>query len=343
MKQNSIKNGSFKSISDYVKKNGETVRLMSMFAIVCAVLALVDGKTFYSGANLINMAKQFPDYSLMALGIMLAMITGGIDLSTVGIANLCSVVSSLTLLRFVPKDASTGRFILVFIICIIGSIIIGAICGMFNGILVSTFGIPPMVATMGTMLLYTGICMVLTEGSAITGITPMYSEVMTHNLFGFLPVSVLIFSLCFIFTWVLLEKTPFGIKVYMLGTNPKATKIAGIKNKKILISIYMISGIFAAFASLIMLGRMNSARSDFGGSYTSQALLIVILGGTNPSGGYGKMSGILLSIIIMQFVSTGISMIPSFSSYIKTLIWGLILIAVIILNWYGHRKNTRVA
>ena len=321
------------------RKNGETVRLILILAAVCLAMALIDGDVFYTGDNFLNMAKQFPEYSLMALGIMLTMITGGIDLSVVGIANLCAVLIGKTMVHFAAEQGNPAGFPAIFAACIIGGVPIGYVCGLLNGFLVARFGIPPMLVTMGSMQLFQGICMVVTEGTAVTGIPAAYTEIMAHNIGGFLPVSVLIFAICMAAVWVLLEKTPFGLRLYMMGTNPRATKMAGLKNDQITRTVFILSGIFSALAGFIMLARMNSARADFGESYTTQALLIVILAGTNPSGGYARVSSLLLAIIIMQFVSSGMSMIPAVSSYIKTLTWGVILVVMIIINWYAARAK----
>ena len=326
------------------KKNGETLRLAFILIAVCVVMAIIDASTFYTGSNFLNMAEQFPEYSLMALGIMLAMIAGGIDLSVVGIANLCAVLVGKTMVHFVTETSAPWVFPVVFVGCIIMGLVVGALCGLLNGFLVSKFGIPPMLVTMGSMQLFQGICMVLTEGTAVTGIPAQYPAIMGQRIGGFLPVSVIIFILCMVVTWILLEKTPFGTRLYMMGTNANATRMAGIKNDQITRRVFILSGIFAALAGFIMLARMNSARADFGESYSTQALLIVILAGTNPAGGYAKISNMLLAIVTMQFVSSGMSMIPEVSSYIKTLTWGVILVVMIVINWYAararsHRRN----
>lgn len=329
------------SLRQRVSQNSETFRLGLILIAVCIVMAIIDAGVFYSGSNLLNMARQFPEYSLMALGIMLAMIAGGIDLSVVGIANLCAVLVAKAMTGLVTEQTGGGTFLLIFLACVVGGVLIGAICGLLNGFLVSQFGIPPMLVTMGSMQLFQGICMVLTEGTAVTGIPRQYGAIVAHDIFGVIPVSVIIFIVCIFFTWLLLERTAFGTRLYMMGTNPEATKMAGINNKSIHRKVFIISGIFAALAGFIMLARMNSARSDFGESYTTQALLIVILAGTRPTGGYAKISNMVLAIIIMQFVSSGMSMLPSISSYIKTLTWGAILVIMIVINWYAARAKPR--
>ncbi|MBQ9941971.1 MAG: ABC transporter permease [Christensenellaceae bacterium] len=338
---NKTKSVTIQNMLKGLKKGGETLRLALILVVVCICMAVIDASTFYTGPNFLNMAEQFPEYSLMALGIMLAMIAGGIDLSVVGIANLCAVLVGKTMVKFVAEDAAAGTFVLVFIACIIMGLAVGALCGLFNGFLVSKFGIPPMLVTMGSMQLFQGICMVLTEGTAVTGIPAQYPATISYRIGGFLPLSVILFALCAFITWVFLEKMPFGTRLYMMGTNAHATKMAGIKNDQVTRRVFILSGIFAAIAGFIMLARMNSARADFGESYTTQALLIVILAGTNPSGGYAKVSSMLLAIVIMQFVSSGMSMIPSVSSYIKTLTWGVILVVMIIINWYAAKAKNR--
>ncbi len=193
-------------------------------------MAVIDGKVFFSSANLMSMLKQFPEYSLMAIGIMLAMISGGIDLSTVSIANLTAVLVAITLVRFVPEGASAQTFTLV-------TVNAGnehrdrALCGLLNGALVSK-RVTHDVVTLGSMLLFTGICMVLTEGKAFNGYNPMFQRPWP-TVFGFLPVSGLIFIICAGFTGYCSQKQPLAPNC-TCWEPIHATKIAGIKN----VSIY---------------------------------------------------------------------------------------------------------
>lgn len=118
----------------------------------------------------------------------------------------------------------------------------------------------------------------------------------------------------------------------MIGSNATASEYSGSDNKKILTLTYMISGMLSAVSGLLMCGHFNSARSDFGKSYLTPAILICVLAGVNPNGGVGKVSGIVLAVIILQSLSSGFAMFPSISDYYKNLIWGLVLIGIMIIN-----------
>jgi simple sugar transport system permease protein len=299
-------------------------------------IAITRYSKFYSLLNFQTMASQFPEFGLMSLGVMLTMITGGIDLSVVGVANLASITSAFILLRFTNEmgNLPPGTIALVFVI----AILVGALAGIFNGILISKFNIPPILATMGSGELFTGICMALTNGNAVSRFSRDYSQTINAKMFSIVPVQLLIFIVMAFIIWFLLSKTSYGTKIYLLGTSATAAYFSGLKTDKLIIKTYMISGIVAALGGMIMLANYNSARADYGTVYTLQCVLIVVLGGVNPIGGKGKISGVVLAIVLLRMLETGINRFPKISSYYISLIWGGVLILVMVLNYFSEKK-----
>jgi simple sugar transport system permease protein len=129
----------------------------------------------------------------------------------------------------------------------------------------------------------------------------------------------------------LLSRTAFGLKVQMFGANPLAARFAAIDVTGLLIRVYVLSGIFAAIAGMVVMSRANSAKADYGSSYLLLAVLIAVLGGVNPYGGYGKVIGVVLAVLSMQFLSSGLNMLQV-SNFARELIWGALLIFVMIVN-----------
>ena len=127
----------------------------------------------------------------------------------------------------------------------------------------------------------------------------------------------------------------------MIGSNKAASQYSGMDNKKIYTLTYMISGMLASVSGLLMCGHFNSARSDFGKSYLTPAILICVLAGVNPNGGKGKVSGVVLAVIILQMLSSGFALFQNISDYYKNLIWGLVLILVMIFNVTSERRKAR--
>ncbi|MBQ6595453.1 MAG: ABC transporter permease [Clostridia bacterium] len=327
-----------------VKKLDENIlRLLIIFVAIFAIASITKGSAFLNGGNLQTMAKSLTEYGLMAIGCGIAMISGGIDLSTVYIANLCAIIAGKMMVE-------GGIGIFPSVLC---GLLVGALCGAFNGTLVSKLNIPPMLATLGSYQLFMGIAIVISRGStvslsvgaALRG-TPQGDMLNRFNSFASgtvigIPVPFLIFIAVAIVMTLLLSITKFGKRVHLVGTNAKASRFAGIDNASVLIRAYMLSGLVSAIAGIISLSRLRSAKADFGSSYTMQTILISVLGGVNPNGGFGNIPGIAIAVLILQMLSSYLNLFPSVSNYYRDMIWGIALIGVLILNFYIEKNRTK--
>ncbi|WZL80319.1 ABC transporter permease [Vallitaleaceae bacterium 9-2] len=314
-------------------------RLVTLMIVWMLFMAIFKFDKFYSLINFQTMASQFPEFGLMALGVMLCMILGGIDLSVVGVANFTAIFSAIVLKQLVNSDGSLMSVAIPLIFML--AILLGALAGAFNGFLVSVIRIPPILATLGSFELFSGIAIILTKGKAISGIPLEFSELITNKLFGIIPNQLIIFVVMVILVAFLVNNTTYGKKLYLTGTNITAAKFSGIKTTRVLIKTYMISGISAALSGLIMMANYNSARADYGKVYTLQCVLIVVLGGVNPDGGKGKISGIVLAILVLQMLASGLNRFPQISSFYIPLIWGGVLIAVMVMNYFTENSRVR--
>ena len=328
--------GKWKSIYG---KDVHLSRLSIMLLVVLLGMLILKSDKFFSVINFQTMAAQFPEFGLMSLGIMLCMITGGIDLSVVGVANLAAITSGIVLKSMVSTEGILPTYgIPVTLLC---GIIIGLVAGTINGILVSKVQIPPILATLGSCELFTGIAIVFTQGKAVSGLPLDFSELIAGKLLGIIPVQLIVFSIMAVIIAFLLSRTTYGTKLYMLGTNLTAAKFSGLKIDRLLIKTYAFSGVCAALGGLVMLANYNSARADYGTVYTLQCVLIVVLGGVNPSGGKGRISGVVLAIMVLQMLSSGLNMFPTISNFYKSLIWGSVLLIVMVLNYFTENKHVR--
>jgi simple sugar transport system permease protein len=316
-------------------------RLFLMLLFVFALMSALKPDLFLKPYNFISMAKQFPEFGIMAIGISLTMITGGIDLAVVGTANLSAIVTAKFLIATVPKGSPADNVMSMILFALPIALAVGALCGAFSGILISKFGIPAILATLGTQQLFTGIAIVITEGKPLSRLPILYSKMGNSQIFGIVPVPFLIYVLVALAIGIMLSKSRFGMQVYMLGTNPKASRYAGLNNTAIIIRTYMISGILSSIAGLIMMARANSAKADYGASYTLQCVLIAVLGGVNPNGGFGTVGGVTIAVLILQFLSSGLNMFEQVSNFYRDVIWGGVLILVLIFNWAIARRNER--
>jgi simple sugar transport system permease protein len=215
--------------------------------------------------------------------------------------------------------------------------LVGAAAGAINGFLVSKVKIPPILATLGSYELFSGIAIVLTKGKAVSKLPMAYSELMAGKIFGVIPTQLLVFAVVAAFVGFLLSRTTYGPKLYMLGTSEKAARFSGLKNDRLLMKTYILSGVCAALGGLIMLANYNSARADYGTVYTLQCVLIVVLGGVSPSGGKGKLSGVLLAILVLQILSSGLNRFSEINPFFIPLIWGGVLLVVMVLDYFTEK------
>lgn len=295
---------------------------LSLFGIAVVIVAFMTAVTpnFLTSSNISSMSFQFPEFGILSFGMMICMISGGIDLSLVGTANLSGIVAAIIILG--SKGSSGG-----VLSAIIVSLVIGALCGLFNGFLIGQMKIPAMLVTLCGGELYTGLGMAITKGPAITGLPSSFQLIGNGLFLGIAPLSLVIFILVALVMGFILKYTVYGKKLCFMGSNETASKYAGINNLKITLLTYMLSGILAAVAGIIIISHYGSAKSDYGSSYTLLTLLIVVFGGVNPAGGKGKVIGVTLAVIILQLISSALNILR-FDSFIKTVIWGLLLIII---------------
>ena len=324
------------------RKDRHISRLVIMIVAWMIFMAITRFSKFYTVINFTTMASQFPEFGIMALGGMLCMITGGIDLSSVGVANVTSITMGM-FMKTQMVEGSISAFTMIAAFAM--AICIGLVVGAINGALISKIKIPPILTTLGMNQLVTGISMVITGGNAVSDLPMNYAETINQKLIkvipgkrgvmqGVLPVQLIFFVVIALIVWFLLARTSFGKKIYMIGTNENVARFSGVKVDRMLIKTYAISGICAAIGGMIMLANYNSARSDYGSVYTLQCILIVVLGGVDPKGGRGKISGVLLAIILLRLLETGLNRFPQISSYYINLIYGAVLLLVMVLNYF---------
>lgn len=324
---------------DFMKKERNLFQLLILVVVIFILMSAVNPGKFLTLRNFESMSFQFPEFGILSIAMMLAMLTGGIDLSIVGIANLAGILAALILTKGIPETASGTVIIVMSLVAVLTAILAGIACGILNGILIAHLEITPILATLGTMELFTGISIVITRGSAINTY-PEEFVFLGNGLIWIFPVPVIIFTVMAIVFAIILRRTMFGINLYMMGTNPTAARFSGIDNAKVLIETYLLTGLLAGVAGIVMIARSNSARADYGSSYILQSILIAVLGGVSPSGGFGTIFGVVLAILSLQFLSSGFNMLR-FNNFAKELTWGLFLLLVMVLNYLMNARQAK--
>lgn len=321
-----------KRVVRFWTKDPWSLQLLVVLLILLVFFSLLRFDDFLSPRTWTSMAVQFPEFGIMSLGVMVAMLTAGIDLSVVAIANVTGICTALTLRSVLTPEVSVTNSLMATGIALGIALVVGTICGTINGLLIAKLKIPAILATLGTLELFGGIAIVLTGGKPVTRMPNSYGAVFAAKLFGFVPMPLIIFIICALAAGALLALTGFGKEILMLGTNETAARFSGMKITSLLVRTYVMSGILAAMAGLVMLGNYNSAKADYGATYTLLTVLIVVLGGVNPNGGKGRLMGVILSILILQTLSSGLNTFASISNFYRSLIWGAVLLFVITVN-----------
>lgn len=306
----------------------QVIRLVVIFAALLLFFMITRCGAFVRVSTWQSMGVAFPEFGLMALGVMLTMITGGIDLSSVGIANMSAIASASVMLAMAPADASPGRQSTAMLVGILLSIGIGILAGAFNGFLIAKVRIPAILVTLGTLELFTGIAIVITAGKPLSGLPMVFSETLGGKV-ARIPMQLIIFAVVALFIGFILSRASFGAKLYMLGSNATAAKFSGLHSTSLLIRTYALSGLCAGVAGLVMMANYNSAKADYGSTYTLLTILIVVLGGVSPLGGSGRLLGVVLAIAVLQILQSGLNMFPQVSNFYLPLIWGATLLIVI--------------
>ncbi len=301
-------------------------RLAIIAVAIFALMAALSPDRFLSAQNMTSMAFQFPEFAILALAMTVAMLTGGIDLSVVGVSNLSAVIAATLLVRLTGEGSGAGVLILASLL----ALGVGLLAGLFNGVLVAKLGLPPILATLGSGLIFTGLAIALTGGSAVMGFPPAAAFLGNGTVAG-VPVPLILFAVLAAGLAFVLSRTAFGVALRMYGANPLAARFAAVDVDRTLIRVYAASGMLAAVAGMVVMSRANSAKADYGSSYLLLAVLIAVLGGVNPYGGYGRVIGVVLAVLSMQFLSSGLNMLQV-SNFARELIWGLLLIGVMLLN-----------
>jgi simple sugar transport system permease protein len=268
---------------------------------------------------------------VLSLAIMLSLITGGIDLSIISVANLAALAAAFVLAR--PEATSFSVVPAVFLACVTS-----LACGLLNGWLIGYLRITPILATLGTMQLFTGIAFVLTKGHAVAGYPDAFGALGNGTLLH-VPIPLVLFLTCASVIQILLSRTALGLRLCLMGTNPTAAVFAGLDVPRLQVKTYLLSALLAGIAGLIVIARTNSAKADYGTSYLLQAVLVAILAGVDPRGGFGSAWGILLAVLALQFLSSGLNLLrfhefagPYLNNFTKEFTWGALLLLVMILR-----------
>ena len=291
------------------RESGIVVALVMMII----VFSLID-PIYLSSSNIVDIVKQSTINGLLGIGITLAIITGGIDLS-IGSTFAIVIVS-------VGKLLVSG--VNPFLAFAIG-IILGISLGIVNGIIVAKVKLQPFIATLGTMSIYRGVAYIITGGWPVLDIPENFRKALDGDIFGVIPSSVVLLFVVGIIIWIILKYTRFGNYIYALGSNEEATKLSGVNVDFNKMMAYAICGVGAALAGMVLLARLGTGEPTAGQGYELNAIAAAAVGGTSLMGGKGTMLGTILGTILLSALRVGLIVVgvDSFWQYIAT---GIIIV-----------------
>lgn len=275
---------------------------------------------YLNAEGLLNATSSFLEKAFLALPMVFILVLGEIDISVGSIVALSSVVMGVSFNNLgVPMGAA-------IVICLLT----GTLCGFINGFILTRFKeLAPMIVTLGTQILYRGIAAMILKDQASGGFPEWFSEIYWGS-FGKIPYMLIVFIVLAVVFGVILHKTPFGRRVYAIGSNRVASRYSGVQVDRIRLIIYTLTGTMSAVTAIFLTSRMGSTRPNIAMSYELDAIAMVVLGGISTSGGKGRFAGAVISIFIIGFLRYGLGLI-NVSSQIMLIIIGTLLIGAVMI------------
>lgn len=314
-------NKSLRKILELVGENGFII----IFIFWVVFLSLTTD-TFLKSQNIFTVLRQAAIVSIVAIGEMLVMLLGGMDVSLAALLGFSGIVSVSLMVNFGLSPLLAG----------LASILVGGLIGCLNGILVTKVKINSVIATLGTMSVMNGMALAYTQGKTIVGPQLDHIGFLSRGYVGPIPIPVLLMFFFYLIFYIILNKTVFGAQIFALGNNEKASWLAGIKVDRMKILVYTVAGLMAGVGGLLQASRQGSATSSMGNEFLFPILTAVILGGISLSGGKGKIQNTLIAAVFLMTITNGMVLL-GISLYVQGIISGLILIIALSLDRLRYR------
>lgn len=304
-----------------------------MLVIACVVFATLSDQ-FLTAQNLVNLLRQSVYLILVSMGQMLALVTGGFDLSVGTVMAITSVVSALAMqaLGVAFPDAA---WMVVLVGCACG-MLAGLVVGLVNGFGVAVIGVSPFIVTLGVQSIGFGFALFLTGGVPVSGMPAEFSE-----LFGFgtvlgVPVPILVTAVCVVGMGVLMGRLPTGTHLLAVGGNAKAAALSGIDTRRVLLMAYLLCAGLAAVSGLLLTARVETGEANLGGTVALESIAACVIAGVSLRGGIGRVPNVVMGAIFIGLVQNGMNL-ASVGSYLQMVVLGALLIVAVVADQIRHR------
>ena len=318
----------------------------AFFALIAIIVVFSFlSPNYFTLGNFLTMATHVAIFGILAVGMLLVVLNGGIDLSVGSTLGLSGVVAGFLMQGVTLKTFGVVLFPPVWVVAVLACAL-GAFVGAVNGVLIARFKVPAFVASLGVMYVARGAALLMTNGLTYNNLAGRpdlgntgFDWLGFNRLFG-VPIGVLVLAVISIIGGVVLSRTPFGRWLYASGGNERAAELSGVPVKMVQVSVYVLSGICAAIAGLILSSQLTSAGPTAGNSYELTAIAAVVIGGAALTGGRGTVRGTLLGAFVIGFLSDGLVII-GISSYWQTVFTGAVIVLAVLLNAIQYRRRVK--
>ncbi len=306
--------------------SGATGPLIGL-VLLCVFLSLTT-ETFLTLRNFLNVMDQITVLGVMAVGMTLVILIGGIDLS---------VGSVLALSGMVMGDLGNNRH-WPFVVAILVALIVSAICGLVSGLMVTRLRMPAFIATLAMMSIARGIASIITNGEQIVGFPDWFSNMAIIRHFGFLTVTVGVMIAITVIAWIILQFRPAGRALYAIGGSQEVARLAGIPVRNYTIWVYTICAGLAGLAGVILSARLDSSQPSSGLGYELDTIAAVVIGGASLSGGLGGIGGTAVGVLIIGFLRNGLNLLQV-SPFVQQVIIGLVIAVAVATDTMRNRRG----
>ncbi|MGW1680718.1 ABC transporter permease [Saccharopolyspora sp. NPDC002376] len=294
--------------------------------VVFVVLSII-APSFLTADNLFNLGSQTSVNAVMAVGVTLVIITGGIDLSVGSVAALSGVVGVLLMAEYGFNP----------LIGILGGLVVGAVAGLVNGLLVSVVGLPPFIATLGMLSVGRGLVLIATGAVAVFG-APESFRLLGQGVIGAIPIPVVLIAVVAVLGHLVLTRTRLGRYAYVMGSNMEAARLSGVPVKRYTTLVYVLSGALAGLGGMIAASRINSGQPNFGEGLELDVIAAVVIGGASLFGGRGTVLGSLIGAFLVAVIRNGAVQLNIGTFYQNVLIGVIIWLAV----WWDRYQRRKL-
>ncbi|MDO4601251.1 MAG: ABC transporter permease [Eubacteriales bacterium] len=307
----------------------ENLGIIVALAVMCVFLAVfpATSSSFLTPKNLFNILRQISTNMLLACGMTMVIILGGIDLSVGSIIALSGIISA----------GCVARYGLPIPVALLVGVLIGLVIGSINGGIIAFTTIPPFIVTLATMNVARGLAKVYTGGSPVRVVTKEW-QFLGAGYIGPVPVPVIIMIVVVIITAFIMNRTKMGRHIYAVGGNAQAAVFSGIKVSKVKFFVHAFSGVMAGLAGIILASRMYSGQPTAGEGAEMDAIAAVVVGGTSMSGGSGKIGGTVIGALIIGILNNGLNLL-NVNSFWQDVVKGIVILLAVLIDYFRTKKK----